>query len=384
MLLAVLAFLNACYRSETFARHPGFAQWFAAHPPRPEPPGSADRALLQRHRPLLHVLPGAPGPIDFHRDYIAHGTLLAGGRRFATVDRERLARHADDPAAVFRHQPPDRPPRPMAYGRVDRARLAPFGELTFLTWHFVFRHSGLPAELPAWQETLAATFADPDDWHQLDHYTAATLVLAPGGRPLGLVLQQHNHLRSYWFGRDLELPADGRPRLTAALRSNELYPRPAVPTHRRVVRFLSADNLDWLAGGHGDRPVTGARDRVLPADPIEYELDFLPQTDPFYRFQGRLGERRLLPGRDGPPGADYKTLPAFMDRRLQFCAFRWSEDDTPEDLAALRRLLAEPRSTAARERLFERCRDFVRARLGDDTEAIGYNAGLSRTGSNAR
>jgi len=44
----------------------------------------------------------------------------------------------------------------------------------------------------------------------------------------------------------------------------------------------------------------------------EYQLAFLPTADAFYTFQGRLGEGRKLPGRDGPPGADYVTLPALM------------------------------------------------------------------------
>ena len=44
----------------------------------------------------------------------------------------------------------------------------------------------------------------------------------------------------------------------------------------------------------------------------EYTLAFLPTADAFYTFQGRLGESRKLPGREGPPGADYTTLPDLM------------------------------------------------------------------------
>lgn len=364
-LFLVLLLVGNGARAETFAQHPGFAQWFRAHPPAPNPPSDEDRALLHRYRPVLHVPPGAPGPIDFYRDYIGHGVLRAGGDHHDGVDRELLAAHADDPAAVFTHHPPERTPRRLAYGRVDRAPLEPFGTLTFLTWHFVFRHSGLPADLPGWQEALARLLGDPEDWHQLDHYTAATLVLAPGRQPLGLILQQHNHLRAYWFGRDLELPEDGRVRLSAASRSNELYPRPERSRLHGVVRFLEAGNLDWLAGGNGSRPLTGTHDRVIPGRAVDYRLAFLPPTDPFYRFQGKLGAERLLPGRDGPPGADYKTLPAFLDRSLQFCAFRWPAGAGPSRLKDLRRLLADPADAEARAALFERCRAFIRDRLGD-------------------
>lgn len=360
----LLALLGACSRAETFAQHPAFARWFAAHPPSPVAAGPAERALLRAHRPVLFVPAGDAGPIDFYRDYIAHGTLHADGQSWRDVDRARLAAHADDPAAVFVHRPSPRAPRPVAYGRVDRAALAPFGELVFLTWHFVFRHSGLPAGLPGWQEALASVFGDPVDWHQLDHYTAATLVLGPERRPLGLILQQHNHVRSYWLGRDLALHPDRRPRIAAAVRSNELYPRPAQAARPRVVRFLEPGNLDWLAAGSGERPWTGAHDHVRPGERIDYALGFLPQTDPFYRFQGRLGAERLLPGRDGPPGADYKIWPAFLDRRLQLCAFRWPDNAAPAELDDLRALLADPGDEGARSRLFARCRGFLRERLG--------------------
>lgn len=35
----------------------------------------------------------------------------------------------------------------------------------------------------------------------------------------------------------------------------------------------------------------------------------------------------MLPGRDGPPGADYNTRPALKDKALQLAAFYWYEDD---------------------------------------------------------
>lgn len=362
---AVLAFalVTGDGRAETFAQHSGFDRWFARHPPATTIPSPADRELLRRYRPMLFVLPGAPGPIDFYRDYIGHGTLRIDDKRIEQVTRERLARHTVDPHAVFRHEPGPVEPRPVAYGRVDREALPSVGEITFLTWHFVFRYSGVPAELPGWQEWLAGLFGDRDDWHQLDHYTAATLALGPGEQPLALIMQHHNHLRSYWLGPDLELPDNGRARIAAAVRSNELYPRPDSTRHERVVRFLEAANVVWLATGDGDAPMAIAQDRIEPGEPVEYALEFLPQTDPFYRFHGRLGEERMLPGRDGPPGADYKIWPAFMSRVLQMCAFRWPADADPDDVADLRRLLADPADKEAREHLFDDCRAFIRKRL---------------------
>lgn len=367
---AALALLLAagCSGAETFAQYPGFDAWFAAHPPDPAPPDPAERELLRRYRPHLFVPEGAPGPIDFYRDYIAHGRLTAAGQTWTDVDRALLRAHADDPEAVFVHRPPARPrPTPVAYGRVAHARLKPFGRLTFLSWHFVFRHSGLPADMPPVPSLLARVFGDPDDWHQLDHYTAATLVLGPAKEPLGLTLQQHNWERSYWFGRDLAWPRDGRVRLAAAVRSNELYPWASRRREHRVVRFLEPDNVAWLVTGRGDAPWTGSHDVTVAGHPVDYALRFLPGTDPFYRFAGRLGADRLLPGRDGPPGADYNTIPAFKPRALQFCAFHWRGDTGTEQLQRLRTLLARPRDPAARAAAQRPCDDFI-------AHSVRYNA----------
>lgn len=364
-LLALVA-VTGCGGHETFAQYPGFVAWFTAHPPDARSATAHERALLRRYRPRLFVPRNAPGPLDFYADYIAHGTLDAGGRRWRDVDRARLDAHGNDPEAVFVHAPPSNAePHPVVFGRADHAALAPFGPLTFLTWHFVFRHSGLPAELPAWQAWLATALADPADWHQLDHYTAATLVLAPDGTPLGLVLQQHNWVRAYWFGHDLTLPADGRVRLAAAARSNELYPWRGERRRHRTVRFLEADTLEWLATGKGNAPWTAVHDVTTAGNAVAYALAFPAQTDPFYRFTGRLGADRLLPGRDGPPGADYNVIPAFKDHVLQFCAFRWHADMSAERLAQLRSLLAHPDDSRAREALKAGCRDFVAARVAD-------------------
>jgi hypothetical protein len=60
----------------------------------------------------------------------------------------------------------------------------------------------------------------------------------------------------------------------------------------------------------------------------------MPPSDAFYVFQGWLGERRRIPGRSGPPGADYNTLPAFKPKAVQLAAFYWREDD-PDYLEVL-------------------------------------------------
>ena len=46
-----------------------------------------------------------------------------------------------------------------------------------------------------------------------------------------------------------------------------------------------------------------------------------------YSFQGKLGESRILPGRDGPPGADYNTIPAPKPKATALVTFYRREDD---------------------------------------------------------
>jgi len=367
-VLTAVAAGAGCSGDAPFSQQPGFDAWLAAHPPDPEAATRAERDLLRQYRPALYVPEDAPGPLSFYDDYIAQGQLRTPRGRWNAVDRRRLNEHAHEADAVFTHEPPADPePEPVALGRVRHGWLEPIGRLTFVQWHFVFRYSGLPADQPLWQRLAANALADPDDWHQLDHYTAATLVLGPGEEPLGVLLQQHNAVRAYWFGRDWPLPDDGRIALAAAVRSNELYPRAGTRRRHRVTRFLEADNLRWLATGAGSAPWTASHDVTVAGQRVDYTLRFLPGTDAFYRFQGRLGSERRLPGRSGPPGADYNTLPALQSPVDQFCLLRWHEHVGETRLDALERVLAGPDDTAARRILRAACRDFV-------AQAIGYNA----------
>jgi len=322
-----------------FSQQPGFAHHYAAHPRRTTPATDDERMLLQRHRPRLWLPAGHVGPIDFYGDYIANGTLLSADGRVQPnpVERTLLNRLKNDPQAVFTHRPCSgcAQPRAVVFGRVDNAPV-PMGngserQFTFLTYHVVFRHSGVPAGLAALQAWPMRLVADLDDWHQLDHYTAATVVLDESQRPLALMLQQHNALRTHLFGEAIDgqrvqWPADGRVPIDVAVRSNELFPHRAGRQERRAVRFVDADALAWLIG-FGTKPWFASMDITDPAREVDYELDFLPPDDAFYSFAGYLGERRALPGRDGPPGADYNTWPTLKPLGLQLLSGYWREGD---------------------------------------------------------
>ncbi len=178
------------------------------------------------------------------------------------------------------------------------------------------------------------------DWHQLDHYTAATLVLDDALRPVVLMLQQHNYLRTHLYGETLKLAPDGRPPVDVAIRSNELYPHQRGRVRRRAVSFLDPKGLRYMLGA-GAKPLMTADDITEPQHETPYALRFLAPSDAFYTFQGTLGKRRLLPGRSGPPGADYNTLPSLKPLHLQLLAGYWRPGHSG-DIARLEAALATP------------------------------------------
>lgn len=322
---------------DNFSQRDGFAAYFRDNPRADKPATGADAALLAKYQPRLVVPPGAEGPIDFYGDYIARGVLTDGsGQVISTsVDRALLNKHKNDPDAVFTHAlgavsgTGQRKGEAVVFGKVARDVIPGHGPMTFLTYHFVFRTSGLAAGFDGVLRSLLGLIADPDDWHQLDHYTQATIVLGKDGAPLALFLQQHHYGRSYLFGRDLKLPDDGRVKLMSAVSSNELYPFTGGETRHRVVRFFGPEAARYLVFGT-DRPFISADDITRPGREAAYRLEPLAPADAFYSFQGYLGERRLLPGRDAPPGADYDTLPRHKGPARQLLLFSWRPCDGPQ------------------------------------------------------
>ena len=184
--------------------------------------------------------------------------------------------------------------------------------------------SGLPAALPGMAAVSLGLVGDLDDWHQLDHYTATFVVLDAEERPVALTLQQHNYLRTHLVGESVEPGRDGRFDIDVAIRSNELYPHAPERRRRRAVRFPSPEAMAFMMG-FGKRPLMSADDVTDPDRTVDFELAFLPGADAFYTFHGYLGERRLLPGRDGPPGARYNTLPRLKPLPAQILGGYWRE-----------------------------------------------------------
>ncbi len=331
--LIFLIALSGCGEPErSFSQYPGFAQYFQAHPRSSVPPDQAARALLERFRPQIFLPPSHAGLIDFYSDYIAQGELRDGNGTLisAHVTRDELNRHKNEPETRFGHLADrQQAQHAVVYGRLDRAQMTIAGAtrlFTLLTYHAVFRTSGLPAALNGWRAWAFSLVGDLKDWHQLDHYTAATVMLDESLTPIGLMLQQHNYQRTYALGESVARPRDGRIEIDAAERSNELYPHVDGRTRRRAVRWVTPESMRYLMG-FGPAPMLSVDDITDGVTEASYQLQFLPQDDAFYSFQGYLGERRRLPGRDGAPGADYNTLPAWKPYAIQLFIGYFREGD---------------------------------------------------------
>lgn len=336
---------------QNFSHRAGFAEYYAAYPPSNKAATLHERWLLHKFQPRLFVANDQETPIHFYDDYIAHGYLIdAQGQVLAQQVTQAVLNQYTEASVAFVHTPTQVPSRPTAFGRVDYEEDPQLGRFTFLTYHFVFRESGLAAGLSPITKGILSLVADVDDWHQLDHYTAATIVLDESQAAVGLILQQHNNLRSYVLDADLGHQANRRVSLVAAKGSNELYvwkmSEGEEARHHRVVRFLDDTSLPYLVTGK-PKPWLSAQDITEPQQEVKYKLAFIAQTDAFYRFKGYLGERRGLPGRDGPPGADYNALPVFKRKLDQWIWFNWQEQNTTHMLALKPLLTAAGRTQGA-------------------------------------
>jgi len=326
--IAVLSGFALRLPETNFSQFRGFEAMLKDRPLSGRLPDAEHKALLERFRPRLFAPAGHEGPIDFYRDYVAQGFLArTDGQRIAeAVTPELLNAHKDDPRIVFTHvRDAGKRSEPVVFARADEI-LHQIGtrlrKLTLLTYHVVFRHSGLPARLPVWLAAPVSLLDAGDDWHQLDHYTAATVVLGEDMKPAALMLQQHNYHRTYLFGETVKLPDDGRVALDIAVRSNELYPHAPGRRVHKAVRFMTPHAFRYMLGA-GRRPPVAGEDVTAPAREVDYRLDYLAADDAFYSFKGFLGARRRLPGRSGPPGAFYNTLPALKRLSIQMLSGYW-------------------------------------------------------------
>lgn len=298
-------------------------------------PTLAQQQLLQHYKPVLFLPAKHAGPMDFYADYIANGCLAtqAQPQRDCAINQRKLNAVKDDPSAIFVYNNQATHPTPTGYGAVYHGTVTLPGlkpeqrEWTFLRYNFVFAHSGIAAGIKPWQALALGVAGNLDDWHQLDNYTGAVVVLDEQEKPVAVMLQQHNYMRTYLVGTDPAFPPGDPFAIDVAIRSNEFYPHRATPQQHRASDFLSGESAAWLIG-QGEQRLTDTFDHTAAATKIAYELKFLPPDDAFYIFLGSLGAKRMLPGRDGPPGALFYTLPAIWHYEKSLAMFYWVADDT--------------------------------------------------------
>lgn len=375
LTLSISLLLFACkggmHSYDTFAGYPGFKEYYAGRCKGEQPTSPVsdhDKELLFNYSPRLILPPGSRYPIDFYRDYLPY-TVLRWYRDksllktevapedlkayqddtsvYFDLDKKRFIasgldkRVGNGPSSPFDHK------RPVVYARSYREKVELSDEqgqpkaynLIFLKYNVVFAVSGLPAELPMGLETLLRLMGlDPDDWHELDNFVAIHIVLDDKEMPLAILLAQHNHHRTYLVGKGIPLPADSHILFDVALRSNEIYPASDAPgpVRHRVAQW--AIYMKYLLSGedppffHGEDVTYGMR---AGGTDVAYDLTVLSPCDPFYTASIMLGEPRPFfgryIGRDGPPGADYYTIPELLPLG-NLLKFSYLHDGDPEDI----------------------------------------------------
>lgn len=323
IVLAGLSVWLAGCAGESFTGWPGFTEHFTRYPPAQQPPDDIGRSLLMQYRPRIYKSTDQQGPIDFYSQYIANGTLEVQGKHITNnVTPALLNQYAEDPAALFTyHGKPEINAPATVYARVDNDTLSYQGEnfdLVFLTYNLVFPASGMINGMGLLATVGLSIVGNLTDWHQLDHYVGLSVVLYQK-KPIAVMLQQHNYQTTYLVGTDLDWPADNRVAVDIALRSNELYLHKKEPTQHPAVSFITAKNITFMMSGER-KPLMAGFDTTHGENEVDYTLQYLSPADAFYQFKGQLGKSRLLPGRDGPPGADYVTLPGLMPRATRLAA----------------------------------------------------------------
>ena len=297
-------------------------------------PSKYHQELLIKYQPDLYIDKLSEGPIDFYQDYIKYGCLETHDKdsEDCEVTPEDLNAVKHRPDAEFIHiEPGFKQVTPVAYGNIYQTTVI-FSDLkervwTFLRYNFVFRQSGIAAGVTTFEDIAVGLGGDLDDWHQLDHYTGMVVVLNEVDKPIAVMLQQHNYMRTYLIDTHPAFPSNGKFKVDAAIRSNEIFPHQNRETNYRSAGFLTAETVGWLSGVSEYRTVLATYDVTKAERQVRYELKFLPANDAFYVFAGRLGEHRNMIGRDGPPGAIFYTLPEIWPYEIAMAMYYWVEPD---------------------------------------------------------
>jgi hypothetical protein len=297
------------------------------------------RELAVRYLPRLWVHPKSWQPIGFE-DYLAVSRLIRKNDHEVVADspelQDLMSMNYEEQCAVYLDADEVKPrsPAPL-YIQVfrDENPTNPAENWIYIKYNLVFDWSGLAAEI-GWLSRAGALLSGggEDRWHRLDVHGAAILGFDPHHTLRLLTLAQHNHQQTYLAG--LDFPADQKPMLVAAFRSNELYldDGQSTPARHRVVPFLT--DIAYLIDS-AQKPFFWAIDvtygRNSGGKEIELRPNFIEPGHPLADFAGLLGPPcrfiGLYIGRDGPPGYNYYALPAYISLVHFACLGFWREGD---------------------------------------------------------
>lgn len=366
--VSIAVLVGCAADSESFTTFPGFTEYFKQYTPEDSIPDERQQQLLEKYRPRFYRAIDEngivqQGPVDFYKAFIADGKLLINGKSISQqVTPDLLNQHRDSAGAVFEYAGTYRKDTDaVVYGRFDQDTLHAQKKtypLEFLSYNLVFPASGMIKGLGGLQTAALTIAGSLNDWHQLDHYVGLSIALYQNS-PIAVTLQQHNYQTTYLINQDLQLPEDSRLQLDIAMRSNELYLHSEEETKHPAVSFVNEKNISFIMTGE-NKPFMAGYDVTRGDQEVDYKLQFLPQTDAFYQFKGHLGKSRLLPGRDGPPGADYATLPDLMPRAIRMVTgYRPSSID--EEQNKIKALIDLSAFTVNRAGIESYTADFVKA-----------------------
>lgn len=299
---------------------------------------SIDKSICVKHLPILIIAPKGLIPIDFYKDYLPNTTAYNdnGERIYNPPSRKQLKSierkigyYLDLRDNVHWKIGVDKEISSVIYCTVHEETLysaAIFSKryavkTKIIAYRAVFPVSGLPKYLGGLKTGLVGVLGQRKNWHELDIHGAIFIIVdKKTATPLVLVLSQHNHFRSYIFGKDIRSMNITKLCVSYALDSNEPYLCPDFKVKKPLAVPTSGDptKLKFIFQNAG-RPFVGAHDLVYGKGgggvSLKVRLLYLADRDPLLTSWIPLGEKKKVMGimssvsRTGPPGMLINTWP---------------------------------------------------------------------------
>ena len=340
-----------------------FVDAFLSHPDRMERAAQNEetRELLEKYKPRIYVNKKSYLPVDFYMDYLPKTQLKKDGmiasKISGRVTREELVKYSEKDGYFLdfkgdyrKYLKREVEVNPAIYGRVYKDKIGSESYI-FLKYNLAFPYSGLPADISKGKKVVAGMLGKKMAWHQLDIHGAYHLVVRERDmKPIGVLINQHNHHKVYIIGKDYNLPKDGRGHVAIAQYSNEPYLWKG--TEETIRTAGDPRNIEYLFYRSEKVPLDGGRDYlggVEEMEETEVTLYQLPLDDPLYTSKISLGNKKKilfffnLWYLNGPPGMDYYSYPELknLGDLFSFWYIDPEDDDFFQYLSETRQSLKE-------------------------------------------